>query len=82
MSNRKLPQRILAMALAVVMVLVMMPITTMADVLPAETGTVIAAFENIEAETANQTVPLGTSINDLNLPDTLQAVVQMEPAEG
>ncbi len=82
MSNRKLPQRILAMALAVVMVLVMMPITTMADVLPADTGTVIAAFENVEAETANQTVPLGTSINDLNLPDTLQALVQMEPAEN
>lgn len=80
MSNRKLPQRILAMVLVVVTVLVMMPITTSAEILPAGTGTVIAAFENIEAETANQTVPLGTFVNDLNLPDTLQAVARMEPA--
>jgi hypothetical protein len=75
MRKHKASQRLLAIALSIAMVLGMMPVTASANTLPADTGTEIIALERLAEETENQTVSLGTSIDDLDLPDTLTATV-------
>lgn len=78
MKTQKLTQRLLAMALSVTMVLGMTPVTTSANILTGDTGGEITAFERLEQETENQIVPLGTTIGELNLPDTLNATVLLQ----
>ena len=78
MKTQKLTQRLLAMALSVTMVLGMTPVTTSANILTGDTGGEITAFERLEQETENQIVPLGTTIGELNLPDTLNATVLLK----
>lgn len=78
MKTQKFTQRLLAMALSVTMVLGMTPVTTSANILTGDTGGEITAFERLEQETENQIVPLGTTIGELNLPDTLNATVLLK----
>ncbi|BCJ94193.1 hypothetical protein acsn021_17620 [Anaerocolumna cellulosilytica] len=76
MSKRKLSQRLLAMLLTVVMVLGLMPITASADVSSLSSDIIIYDFKGLTEEIVNQTVPFGTTLEALNLPDTLEVVVQ------
>jgi hypothetical protein len=78
MKTQKLTQRLLAMALSVTMVLGMTPVTTSANILTGDTGGEITAFERLEQETEYQIVPLGTTIGELNLPNTLNATVLLQ----
>ncbi len=77
MAHHKQPQRILAMAMSIVMMLGMTPITAFAETPPIGTSGEIIAFEALSEETANREVPLGTSPEDLKLPDTLNATVRV-----
>ena len=81
MNYHKPAQRLLAMALSVVIVLGMMPISAAAETPPIGTSGEIIAFEALSEETANREVSLGTSLEDLNLPDTLNATVRVATAE-
>lgn len=78
MNHHKSYRRILAMALSVVMVLGMVPITAAAEELPAGTSGEITAFEKLANATATQTVALGTPFEDLDLPETLNATVRLK----
>ncbi|WP_066083700.1 GLUG motif-containing protein [Anaerotignum neopropionicum] len=78
MNQHKPSRRLLAMALSVVMVLGMLPITAAAEDLPAGTSGEITAFEKLVDGTVIQTVALGTPFEDLDLPETLTATVRLE----
>jgi len=77
MNQHKPTQRILAWTLSIVMVLGMTPITAMAETMPIGTSGEIIAFEELSEETGNREVPLGTSLKDLDLLDTLNATVRV-----
>ena len=75
----KLHQRLLAIALSFVMLLGFLPMTAFAesDVPDMGVSGEIIAFESLTEEAANQTVPLGTSLDKLNLPETLTAALRV-----
>ncbi|MEA4993037.1 MAG: S-layer homology domain-containing protein [Oscillibacter sp.] len=73
-------RRLLAMALSIVMVLGILPVPAAAQELPGGTNGEIIAFETLPEETATQTVPLGTSLESLDLPETLAAVARVATA--
>ncbi|HBS60941.1 MAG TPA: hypothetical protein DEA44_16970, partial [Firmicutes bacterium] len=75
MNHRKPFQRLLAMALSIVMVLGMTPLTAVA-VEAAPRGEIIA-WEMLPDTAGERAVPPGTSLEDLNLPDTLSATVRL-----
>ena len=77
MNQHKPAQRILAMALSVVMVLGMTPISAAAEILPIGASGEIIAFEALSEETINREVVLGTSLEDLDLPETLMATMRV-----
>lgn len=72
-------QRLLAIALSFVVLLGVLPMTAFAesDMPDMGVGGEIIAFESLTEETANQTVPLGTSLDKLNLPETLTATLRV-----
>ena len=72
-------QRLLAIALSFVMLLGFLPMTAFAesDVPDMGVSGEIIAFELLTEEAANQTVPLGTSLDKLNLPETLTAALRV-----
>ena len=72
-------QRLLAIALSFVMLLGFLPMTAFAesDVPDMGVSGEIIAFESLTEEAANQTVPLGTSLDKLNLPETLTAALRV-----
>ncbi len=72
-------KRLLALGLAMVLALGTLPQTVFA-VNESEGGT-ITAFEPLEDSVKNQEVPLGTTFENLNLPDTLTATVEIAAAE-
>lgn len=76
MTTRKPYERLLAMALSIVMVLGMTPVTAMAQTTTDTIGEIIE-FEALSEETANREVSLGTSLEDLNLPGALNATVRV-----
>ncbi|KAF5065727.1 hypothetical protein DSECCO2_270850 [anaerobic digester metagenome] len=78
MNQHKPSRRLLAMALSVVMVLGMLPITAAAEDLLAGTSGEITAFEKLVDGTVIQTVALGTPFEDLDLPETLTATVRLD----
>ncbi len=69
-------KRLLSLALAVLLVLGTLPQTVFA-VGESEDGTIIA-FEPLEDSVKNQAVPLGSSLENLNLPASLMATVEVE----
>lgn len=69
-------KRLLSLALAVLLALGTLPQTVFA-VGESEGGTIIA-FEPLEDSVKNQAVPLGTSLENLNLPASLTATVEVE----
>lgn len=73
-------RRLLAMALSIVMVLGILPVPAAAQELSGGTNGEIIAFETLPEETATQTVPLGTSLESLDLPGTLTAVAHVATA--
>ncbi|MEL7564512.1 MAG: cadherin-like beta sandwich domain-containing protein, partial [Dehalobacterium sp.] len=81
--NRYKPyQRLLAIALSVAMLLGLLPVSAFAEssALSMVTSGEIIAFEPLPEATANQIVPLGTSIDKLNLPETVTATVYLAAA--
>jgi hypothetical protein len=76
MKKHNPAQRFLSSALAVVMVLGTMPVTATAAILTQESGERITAFKQLEEETAYQSVLPGTSLSQLDLPETLTATIQ------
>ena len=73
-------KRLLALGLAMLLGLGTLPQTVLAvnESPLISTGGKITAFEPLADSVANQTVPLGTALEDLNLPDTLTATVEAE----
>ncbi len=69
-------KKILSLALAMLLALGTLPQTVFA-VGESEGGT-ITAFEPLEDSVKNQAVPLGTSLENLNLPASLTATVEVE----
>ncbi len=69
-------KRLLALGLAMLLALGTLPQTVFA-VGESEGGTIIA-FEPLEDSVKNQAVPLGTSLENLNLPASLMATVEVE----
>ncbi len=68
-------KRILALLLVAALTVTQLPVTALAT--SAGEGGEIIAFDTLPEETANQTVTLGTSLEDLNLPNTLIATVRV-----
>ena len=77
MNHHQPLRRFLATALSIVMVLGLIPLSAVAETPPTGEGGEILSFEMLSEATATQTVPFGTSLDDLNLPDTLTAVVYL-----
>ena len=77
-------RKTLAMILSVAMVLGMVPITAFAEdgSLPVGASGEIIAFEPLGDNVANRMVPLGTSLEDLELPGTLTATVEITQPEA
>lgn len=73
---RTAAKKTLSLALAMLLAFGTLPQTVLA-VSESEGGT-ITAFEPLEDSVANQTVFLGTTFENLNLPDTLTAAVEVE----
>lgn len=72
-------KRLLSLALAMLLALGTLPQTVFA-VGKSEGGTILA-FEPLEDSVKNQVVPLGTSLENLNLPASLTATVEAAAAE-
>lgn len=72
-------QRLTAMMLSVIMVVGMMPVLVAAKAGGLSIGASgeITVFEALRGELASQSVPLGTSKTDLELPDTLTATLRL-----
>ena len=68
-------KRILALLLVTALTVTQLPVTALAT--SAGEGGEIIAFDTLPEGTANQTVTLGTSLEDLNLPNTLIATVRV-----
>ncbi len=79
MNQHKPHRRLLAMGLALVMALGTTPVSVSAYT-ATENGGEIIAFEALPEGTTNQTVPLGKSLSDLDLPGTLNATVRVATA--
>lgn len=75
MHDYKLFRRILAMVLSIIMVLGLIPVLAMAQTLPIGVSGEIISFTTLPEATVTQTVSLGTSFHDLDLPETLTATV-------
>ena len=76
---RTAAKKTLSLALAMLLAFGTLPQTVLA-VSESEGGT-ITAFEPLEDSVANQTVFLGTTFENLNLPDTLTAAVEITQPE-
>ncbi len=79
MRRRKAFHKITAMLLSAVMVVGMTPVPASADTGMLSDGSSgeIIAFEALKSEIAEQSVPLGTSEADLELPDSLTATIRL-----
>ncbi|MGI1660062.1 MAG: GLUG motif-containing protein [Desulfitobacterium sp.] len=79
MLIKRIKKKITAMLLSVIMVLGMMPVSVVAEAgsLPIGTSGEITAFEALGLDIAAQSVPLGTSKADLELPNTLTATIRL-----
>ena len=79
MSRKKVFHKITAMLLSAVMVVGMTPVPASADTGMLSDGVSgeIIAFEALKSEIAEQSVPLGTSEADLELPDSLTATIRL-----
>lgn len=79
MSRKKVFHKITAMLLSAVMVVGMTPVPASADTGMLSDGASgeIIAFEALKSEIAEQSVPLGTSEADLELPDSLTATIRL-----
>ncbi|MGF7145902.1 hypothetical protein HNQ56_004350 [Anaerotaenia torta] len=79
MSRRKAFHKITAMLLSAIMVVVMTPVPASADTGMLSDGASgkIIAFEALKSEIAEQSVSLGTSEADLELPDSLTATIRL-----
>ncbi|WP_250228793.1 S-layer homology domain-containing protein [Anaeropeptidivorans aminofermentans] len=77
MSKRKPIQRLTAVALSVIMVVGMMPVSAAAAGMPIGASGEITAFEALGSDITVRSVPLGTSKADLELPDTLTATIRL-----
>jgi hypothetical protein len=79
MSRRKAFHKITAMLLSAIMVVGMTPVPASADTGMLSDGSSgeIIAFEALKSEIAEQSVPLGTSEADLELPDSLTATIRL-----
>lgn len=83
MRKAKRSNRLTALALSVLMVLTMTPVTASAQGVRNDgTAGEITAFEGIAEEIRWQSVEYGTAWEDLNLPKTLSATVEGEAAEA
>lgn len=67
-------KRIGALLLSAALVVTQLPAVAMAENNPPEDGA-IASFEKLDSGVAKQTVPVGTELAELNLPDTVKAKV-------
>ncbi|NLL76078.1 MAG: hypothetical protein GX235_02375 [Clostridiales bacterium] len=86
MKHYKLSRRLLTMALSVVLMLGILPVSAVAENLPAGSEGEIISFEPLPEETAVQTVAPGTPPEELNMPEALTATVRLaaytdKPAE-
>ena len=79
MLKQKFIHRALAIILSAVMTVGTAPVTVL-GALPADAIGEIVAFEALSNTIEHQEVPTGTRIEDLELPDTLTAMVRMEGA--
>ncbi len=77
MNHHKLSRRLLAMALSLIMVLGMMPVSAAAENLNAGISGEIVSFQPLSEVTAAQRVALGTPLGNLNLPESLTATVRL-----
>ncbi|MFT4105186.1 MAG: S-layer homology domain-containing protein [Lacrimispora sp.] len=82
MNKHKTIRRFLAMALSVVMAVGMLPVSAAAEVLTIGAGGEIIAFEKLAEGTARQTVSPGTTMAELDLPETLTATVRFSVDDG
>lgn len=74
MIGAKRRKRIGAALLAAALVVTQLPAMAMAENIVPEDGS-IASFAALDSDVAEQTVPVGTAYEDLNLPDTVAAKV-------
>lgn len=83
MSGRNVYHKITAMMLSAIMVVGMMPESALADTGALSDGVSgeIIAFEPLESDIAEQSVPVGTSKAHLELPDTLAATILLAAEE-
>ena len=75
MSYHKPYRRILATALSIVVTLGILPVSAGAEEPSIGTSSEIISFETLPEKTANQTVPFGTSLEELDLPEALTATM-------
>ena len=80
MSYHNSYRRILAMALSIVVTLGILPVSAVAEEAPIGASDEIISFEALPEETAKQTVPLGTSLEKLDLPEALTATMLVAAA--
>ena len=75
--HRAVLRRAAARALALCVLLTLLPVSALAEWVEESPDTVtVTAFEPLEGAVAEQTVPAGTGLAELTLPDTLSATTQ------
>ena len=70
-----------ALAVSAVLLITNMPLPAIAEAYPSD-GKEIISFEELSKDISQQQVSLGTSIEDLNLPMTIGAVIQFDLEES
>ena len=75
MKHNKRYQRLLAIAMSVVMVLGMMPVSAAAQSLTVGTGDEIISNDELPEKTINREINLGTSTGNLDLPESEKALL-------
>lgn len=76
MKDHTTSQRVLAMTLSIVLVMGVTPFNVLAAPYPAKNGGEIISFQPLKEDIIKQIVPLGTSVEELNLPNTLWATIR------
>ena len=80
MSKSKLIRRFISTVLSAQLLVCIMPVSALTDAseIPVDTSSYIVAFEELAADVAVQSVPLGTAEADLKLPESLTATIQIK----
>ena len=81
MRNTVRLKKLVALAMAIILMAGMSPLDLVASMMETEVVT-ITRFEPLDPDVAHQFVPFGTTVDELNLPAVLEVVAEVQTVQG